>query len=306
MAYATGTGTTHDTILTALSTFLQANGWTEDEHAADGDGYRLIIHKGAQYIVLRSTATNPSGTENSGAHIWLCGAGGYSSGSAWNAQPGTSAACLLRDCGDVGGAGHVNYYFFLNGDTCYIVIEKSLGVYCIMAFGWITKNGYTGESDEGRFVQCCYFYPSTLYTADSSQHFVLFDSYSMHAYQGQIYLTIDGTENWHYIGEKTVTGTKKLQGTARSYGISGSLRCSLPCTANAAPIIIPLFMFAERTGSNWSPVGQAPDIGILDITNYPDAEEVEIGAETWVLFPQRQRASVVSSYRGYAFKKVTS
>jgi len=54
MAYATGNAAGPVALLTALRTFLLANGWTSDEFADLGGGKVFHTHKGSLYMHFRA------------------------------------------------------------------------------------------------------------------------------------------------------------------------------------------------------------------------------------------------------------
>ncbi len=55
-------------------------------------------------------------------------------------------------------------------------------------------------------------------------------------------------------------------------------------------------------------LGNIPDIRGIDIFNFSAEQEITIGSDTWIVFPQtiRTEANIVdrSYYQGFAYKKV--
>lgn len=150
MAYQNGTATSPTDLLQKLATFLVANGWTQDQSAVDGAGWRLHAHKGAVYVNLRAAVneglvslfddyyTYPW----SGIAIYL--GDGYSSGATWKNQSGgpKNATNTTRTQGSgtrLPQGAISGYHFFADttGDNIVVVIEKSAGVFT--HFGWGTS-----------------------------------------------------------------------------------------------------------------------------------------------------------------------
>lgn len=297
MPYETGVATGEDDLLDKIRIFLVANGWTQNGWAADGDGYRLHLQKGTQYVNFRSTNTNPSFTENTNSHIWLAGSEGYNGALAWDAQPNSSPKSLLRD---IGGT-YVAYHIFLNGDCCYVVVEQTSGIFRHMAFGRITKVGLA-PAQSGCFVGAIYWVPGST-AGDNTYHSVLFDStYNTGRYTSYIRLDVDSyTGTWIPF---SYSQTPAVIGPCRIYGLCSDLFLCQPNTFNALAILQPLMCLAKRPSGLYSPIGYPPDITEIHLGNYSPADEFTLGADTWKVFPWYQRASTLTGYKGYAYRKV--
>jgi len=299
MAYQTGSASGQDDLLDKLRLFLVANGWTTNMWQTDGDGYRLHVQKGTQYVNFRSTATDPSGTDNTGGHIWLCGSEGYDSGEDWDAQPNASDPSLLRDVATV-----ANYYVFLDGDCCYVVVEVTVGIFRHMAFGIIEKNGLAaGQS--GAFVGAVYLSPGSS-SIDATSHALLFDSNERGAlYRNWFRLDIDGDTGLWVRNTYNTSVSPRVIGTCRKRGMNWDLVLAQPNTFNQSTTLLPMYLMAYRGSDLYSLIGYPPNIAQCEMNNYMPGDEIVIGSDTWVIFPWYQRASTLSAYHAYAFKKVT-
>lgn len=151
MAYQTGTATSPIDLLQQLVTFLTGHGWTADDSASDGAGWRAHLHLGSQYIHLRAFISEGAGVVfnqmfgSTKSGIALYGSTAFNGSVAWNVQPGSppyqqgsstnvvGAAMQLND----GGAAISNYYFFCDGsdDNVVVVVEKTPGNYAHMGWG---------------------------------------------------------------------------------------------------------------------------------------------------------------------------
>ena len=73
----------------------------------------------------------------------------------------------------------------------------------------------------------------------------------------------------------------------------------------------PLAIFARDFANDFCFfMGNIPDIRGIDIFNFAPAQEVTIGSDVWILFPQVRRTedNIVGRtyYAGIAYKKVTA
>jgi hypothetical protein len=297
----------HD-VLAKANIFLANNGWTVDYYGADGtDGYRLHVHKGALYFVLKSTNLNPSTdvTQHTAKHIYVCGATGYASGSAWNAQPGSSASAgcpIVRDC----GGPHVAYHFFLDtvADTFFCTVEISAGVFRHFGFGAAALQGVVAGS--GAFVLADFHYYNQL--ATYGYHSPMAGAQGGYStstfYRGAILLDVDTyTGVWQPISSYTslsprVVGSNSYGGWFQHFYQIG------PNSFNTAHLVVPTWLWAYRPAySLWSLIGTIPNLGSINITDLAPSSDLVVGAITWKVFPMLQKGSTESAYYGYAIRK---
>lgn len=297
MSYQTGAASDQDDILDKLRTFLVANGWSSNKWEADGDGYRLHLQKGSQYVNFRSTETNPAGTEDSGGHIWICGSDGFDGDEAWNAQPNSSEPSLLRDVPIA-----ASYHFFQDGDCCYVVAEPTVGIFRHMAFGIMARVGLAAL---GHFVGTVYIPPGASVITGTNITLLFDSTEGGAAYRNWFRLDIDGYTGLWVRNTYTTSINPRVVGTGRNRGIAWGLLTAQPNTFNQAAVLIPLYAMAYRGDDLYSLIGYAPNLAICNIANYLAGDEIVIGADTWMIFPLQQRAVAPSLYYAYAYKKVT-
>lgn len=115
--YETATFTTANDLIAAIKTFAEANGWTIDNYTT-GTNNRLHLHKGDQHVDMQSTSST-------GINMYGCTS--YASGSAYNSQPGASAA--------------KNHNFTVG--AVYYLVSVAGGVYLIYLYsGYMQFTGF--------------------------------------------------------------------------------------------------------------------------------------------------------------------
>jgi hypothetical protein len=148
--YETGISSSPTDLLQTLVSFLSAQGWTTDQSAASGSGWRAHLHKAGLYVNMRAAMNEliwpENGTYHDALHSSTGGYGiglylgdGYDSGDGWHEQSG--APVRLSDgstagCGANLPSGSVAaYHIFDDGaDHIIVVVERSPGIFCF--FGW--------------------------------------------------------------------------------------------------------------------------------------------------------------------------
>ncbi len=308
IVYETGVTADHHDVLAKANTFLAANGWTVDGYGADGsDGYRLHVHKGAIYFVLKSTNLNPSTdiTQHTAKHIYVCGATGYASGSAWNAQPGTSASVgcpIVRDC----GGPHVAYHFFLDTslNTFFCTVEISAGVFRHFGFGAAALQGVVAGN--GAFVLADFRYYNQVPTY--SYHSPMAGAQGTYGtsafYRGAILLDVDAyTGSWQAV--TAATGSSPRVVGSNGYAAWGQhFHQIAPNAFNTAHLVVPTWLWAYRPASAvWSLIGTIPNLGSINITDLDPSSDLVVGAITWKVFPMQQKNGTESTVYGYAIRK---
>ena len=153
-----------DTITCLKSIFLLADGWTVNDHSADGTGYRLHVQKAVDpsgtimYFNFRSAISEYGSTITGDNYnhidlgrttgIMMNGSTGYDVGESWHEQPGFPVS---QDYGSGLSFGMCMspmsttaipaYYFFTSDDSVHIVVETETGKYQFMSFGQLEKQG---------------------------------------------------------------------------------------------------------------------------------------------------------------------
>lgn len=153
MAFQTGTSTSIENLLQQLSTFLQANGWTED-YAVTGDPGTIAFSKNQSFVSFQYSETADSvGTMAcyqarandtvDTADPWLS-TGDSGAGVANNILSQLdNGLCVNNFAGP-----HTAYFFFENNANpsyCHVVVEVDAGRYRHFGFGELDKVGdWTG------------------------------------------------------------------------------------------------------------------------------------------------------------------
>lgn len=150
-AYSTGISSSPTNLLQTLVSFLIAQGWTSDQSAADGTGWRAHLHKSGLYVNLRAAGDDliwpEDGTYHDALHGSTGGYGiglylgdGYSGAAAWHAQSGRPVRPTdgsTAGCGINLPAGSVAaYHIFDDGaDHVIVVVERSPGIFGFLGWG---------------------------------------------------------------------------------------------------------------------------------------------------------------------------
>lgn len=132
MAYQTGSVAGPNELLSAMSTFLAANGWTVDDDSVQGNGRKLTVHRGGAYYAMRSSngtdTVSTIGLQFYSANtvstgIWLVGGRGIQQDANWYTllgRPINSSAQRAFSWADFNNqAGPFTYHMFANTDGPY-------------------------------------------------------------------------------------------------------------------------------------------------------------------------------------------
>lgn len=297
-AYQTGVASDPTDLLNILVTFLNGQGWTTDSSAVDGTGKRAHLHKGSDYVNMRSHVAEAiwpnvqSTPVSTGIGIYM--GSGYSGASAWSLQAGAPKANGTTDT--VGATMRLTsgaitaYHFYDDGlDNITVVIERSGGLFAHLGFGrTFTKAGtWTGGQ---------YFYSTHagIYGGSTTQQvgddnttagapFCVAQPYNintsaMRGYTAFVKADVDAfTGKWVGCSSTVTTGTDGYTGKRGHSGIeytnSGALVVSpasipgfpllalhLVSSFNAQAPLIPIRAYAERDAGGWSLLGRVPNV----------------------------------------------
>jgi hypothetical protein len=157
MAFENSAATDPKDLVQKLNIFLSANGWTSDMSAADGAGWRVHLHKGAQYVHLRAQMNEVAPFQSShgvnGYSVALYLGTSFVGGNAWNDQEVGSPVESGAPTRPVGAgmkmqAGAIpNYYFFTDTSNANVtvVVEHASGIYSHIGWGSLEQIGsWTG------------------------------------------------------------------------------------------------------------------------------------------------------------------
>ena len=322
MAYETGTATNPIDLLQKLVTFLTANGWTLDSSVADGTGWRAHLHRGGDFINLKSTtgAVNPWGftpapapTASSAAlHLYM--GTGWNGAANWNLQAGApigNGVAFTVGCSMPLPTGAItSYHFFADasGDNIVVVVEKTTNIFADLGWGVsLTKAGsWTGGP---YFFGSLYGYSfaNTSTTKQGTQNGLsAHDPFRWgdpinNGSPGYVRADVDAfTGKWLSCSNSTIVSTTGYTGKKLAVGLRGftsAIPTDIPSEeffrerltpdfTNQATLI-PVRIYAARDAGGYSPLGSIPAVFRSNATEegFSSLTEVPLGADTYMIFP---------------------
>ena len=301
MAYQTGTANTPAALVSSLSGFAGANGWSTTALADGATGF--TAPDGATFALLPTSDS-----------IELRGCVGLSSGAAADAQPHVADTPAV--CSDIAGP-YTGYFFFggAEGGAPYlhVVIEASAGVFKSFSVGRLVK---FDASVGGEYSTATNWYMSDNSTnyPEHNWHEYLFDGahdpYGSNS-ASHVRFDVDGASNrWMPI-------CRSWDGTRATGSMRGGLNLPFGRIGyqryNKLVPLFPLYVFGDRPSNMRSPIGYAPHLRQVDLRLNAPKEIITIGGEDWQVFPAIQRTdthdvygSLVpsSGYYGYALRLI--
>lgn len=297
MDYETGISTGPADLVSKLSTFATANGWTV---ASVTGGLRF--NKGGIWVGVHADT----------ADIRL--RGGTGTGAGWDSLANNPGYNVLVNC----GAGpFVAYHLFAgeeNGsEYLNAVIEFASGRYRHIAFGDLIKHGtYTG----GTFVDGTNWNQSVSWinAPDVQFHNVICDAnVDSGSSMAHVYADFDSkSNNWvRSMSTANVATTTAGCGSVRSNSINAMFPNLSYARFNLRNLTAPLTYFANRASSLRSPIGRIPNMRQVGMANLEPGAILAIGGDEWKCFPIAQRTETwgsgsngieSSGMYGYAYK----
>lgn len=326
MAYETGTASSIADLFTKLSTFAQANGWTENHSASD----RLFLSRNNVYVAFRWATSSP-------AHVGIYQALGFinsatdpgnqTSDSGQGAIGSTDA--VLDDGRNVRLVNStMRYWFFEDDYYIHAVAEAITGTFRHFGFGELVKLG-TWTGGEYAYGDKVTTVNNALATTDTASF--LLDGRAGFAAGGsrtaiQPYVASLHCESmpgqaaaskWGLVWSGSTPSAGDRGGNARVF-VLGGFRSGMIATsfarfsASATNGLLPMYpiQLFYRNSTNAYPVGYMKDVRGVNIKNFLGGDEITVGADTWVLFPSLQKGSTAGTYgstrnQGIAYRKVT-
>lgn len=325
-AYLAGNATDPTDLLNQIATFLVAQGWTQDSNVTDGAGKRAHLHKGSDYVNLRSAINeavwpNLSGTTGYGVHVYMGTA--YSGASGWAAQTGGPKASGTSDtvgaCMELGSGAITAFHFFDDGsDNIVVVVERSGGKFTHIGFGrTFTKAGtWTGGAyffgaKAGKFLSTSGIMGDPNTSAPPpfgmSQPFNV-NSSLQNGCAAFVRVDVDSfTSKWVGFSCTNSSGTGPQEGYTGKLGHSGidyndsqemvptdfgsyaRLQTHLVSAFNAQAVLLPIFAYAQRDAGGWSMVGQAPNVFVshaVDSGQFGAGTIQTVNGKNYMLFPR--------------------
>lgn len=313
--YQTGTATDVTDLLDKLRAFLLTNGWTINGFTVITNGKRLsLLSPAGNYFELASDTSTVTGT-NPSPYIKICACRGYSAGSAFNAQAGTSGeAWANRLTGPF-----TAYHFFCTNYYAHVAVEITSGVYSHFMIGTVNKYcTFTG----GEYAHALNWYMNTnpgnyISNPENGYHAIPFDSqtFTANGKFNQFRADIDGgSDRWFvpvFAQAYTMRGNVANVGFSTTDPLQSRLwDCSLNYFNQVAPLL-PAYMAVIRSSTNYSLLGAVRDLRFVNIKNLAPGATITLGSDQWIVFPWAQKSDttndstsvVKSGYYGFAYKK---
>ena len=307
MAYQTGTSTTIEDLMQQLSTFLVANGWTED-FATTGDPGLIAFSKNTIFVAFQYTEATDGGTlaiyqnlsNDDSTNVWLS----TGDSGVGNATAAANAFDNGRSLAIIAGP-HTAYHFFeqdANPAYIHVVLEVDAGRYRHMGWGELEKIGdwVGGEYCYGQFVnqnatvidnpnsgsnqtgldgtaQLGQNFSPTMHVRDQPEQAAA-DRWSVIGTSGNFPAGQDraGNDRLHSIGSTRGGMTSSVMSQFRMSQL----------TAFKPLIPIPIVV-ADNTGTPNTArlLGTQPDVRVINMASLEPGETFTVAGETWFAFP---------------------
>ena len=302
MAFQQGTANDVAALLTIISTFAQAQGWTQDRASnISVDDDDLLLSKGSLFFSMLS--------EKNSNRINIKGNTGFDNLQTWDNQPGASS---FHDQANLMTGPFTQYYLYAPSsgpDYIHCVVEISAGLFTHIVFGELNKFGtYTG----GAYFGALHWNNSqgNINNGGSTLHSVLFDYQSddFNTANGGVRADVD-LKTWSRFTFDGAQTPNRAFGGARG-GLEDGLIDRTPNEYNMLNPTIPITVAVERTLNAYSPVGSVPDLREINIGDLVPGEELTIGGDTWQVFPYKSKnpgaglTDFNSGQFAYAYKKI--
>jgi len=340
MAYQTGSATDLGDLLSKIDVFMAAHGWTQDDFddgtttAAEGFAQ---WNKNSMHVGLKWVANAPN---NLSIHQALANAGAVfpgahtdDSGNGYNAAFGTDAQLDDERCvNDIGDGPFPSYYIFeQDASPAYVHIVVEIASETFRHFGWGEMNKFNdwtgGEYCYGHFAD-----ENSASSGVDTQAYPPFDG--MQAVVGTpsrraATIHAEGLPN-QLAAEKWLmhAGGITADESANFVDTAGEHKRLTFGGFRAGPVAFGLGDFRSDNATGHIPMypwaiflrdftndyayflGDIPDIRGVDIFNFTAGQEVTVGSDVWLFFPQVRRTEddVIGRtyYQGIAYKKVTA
>lgn len=297
MAYQTGTATDAMDLLDKLRQFVLGLGWTINRW--DTSSNELCITNPNQDVWANMHA-DLSSTPNA---VYARGSVGYSAAAAFDQQPGAPNRSSGMDHLD---GPYTGYHFFADaaGNYVHVVVEVSTGYFKHMAIGMVKKaSTYAG----GQYVTAGWGQSGNPDDGHVSSLFGVRGYVPYSAYQGSVQADIDGNTNyWGYFCYGT--SDAQAQGADRNTYVN-QMFFRQPNQANALSVLFPQMIIMQNAAGDWFSLGEVRDLCFLNIKNLIPKQQITVGADTWMVFPQLMKGTtsgqpISSGDYGYAYKVI--
>jgi len=329
MSYAVSTSITSQAdLMSQVSTFAVARGWTEDNY--DAPNYKMSLHKGSCYVHFFWNDTSALGAAN-GTSIGMYQSIGFTAAGtdSWahpdDSQNGGAGPSLLgteRGIKTIGPGPYTSLHMFGHTDTdvIYCVLEVAPGFYRHFGFGNIVKSGsWTGGEWVGGHQWQLENTGAYADVPGSHQHSVLLDGFNYGNFGGYTSsercaatMHVEGlpdqeTENPHWgqvgsgyqmadIYREGRDGNKRavIQGGIRTNFNVQQMGFLAPDLSKGYIPIMPCDIFYYHLiGGDAEEVyylGRMHNIGMFQMTGVEPQAELAVGGDDWMAFPVTRKA----------------
>lgn len=292
MAYQTGNASDVGALLNLFTVFIGSlPGWIVRRNAV-GTGNELrtaVVQRGGDEV-WGMMARNDQ---------WMAArlATGWDAGQPWNNQPGTHATDRFTG---QNAAPVFGYNFFGSADYAYMVIEPTAGQYRHQHLGVLTKAGtYTG----GAFLAATHVGTSI----SSSQHAWPWDDNGFIGSTTIVRAAPDGVPTYLASIANAAQTDRLLTSYRSNYHMAGLVSRGINLFAGNATLN-PIRPAAGVAGGFFKPLGQVPDVRLVNMELAAPGETIPIGSDEWMVFPIVARAQTLaypanSGMFGLAYRK---
>lgn len=315
MAFQTGTSSSIENLMTQLSTFAQANGWTQDGFTAEGaNGGRLLLSKNAIFVAwvwfeatdggVMACAMNTSNDDT--ADPWLSTG---DDGAMYSNPDGFPASIDSRRCVNQFAGPHVAYWFFENDSNpayIHVVVEVDTNRFRHFGFGELEKIGdwAGGEYSYGHFwaqgttsiddpANGAHAYglgdggsPNNTNYAASMKAQGLDEMIALDG--GSTWMMLNGAGSWPASIDRAGTDRGRGMGSSRQGGAGSGFAHYRLSQLTAFKPLIPQPVFMANTSLAPDQVmllGTQPDVRMVNMANIEPGEVLTVAGEDWYCFP---------------------
>lgn len=323
MAYSTGTVNSYSDLLTKLKALAEAQGWVSASYA-ENDELRLQSAAGDQFYTFKRISNDTLGNLVSypystyGECIAILGSTSFSSGAAWNAQPGnsrdngvlTSVVTLLR----IGTTGPwVKYHAFVTATYIHMVVEIVTGMFGHLMVGILDKQGlsYSG----GQYVAASFLpIPPTPDVTTSAANangiaapYVSYPFTTAYPYYTTTKMHLTGIDSeaanaWQSSGNPSNAGQGQIYGMGGLTGYTGYgfmhpealYIAGTPNSIDASTMLLPHRVYYSGAQSRLRFVGQVPDQFVCDMSYLTAGDIVTFGDDEYMVFPTYRKGPSIN------------
>jgi len=316
MSYSNTSATDWADLLDVISTFVVADGWTEDYDVDGAVGKQIGFSKGACEVALgeQNSTLNPVDVGSGFLDGRLFGSlstGLNASNQQYWGHPGSpvttatdSDRVKLNDLGDASGFSNV-WLFSGPGtgpDYCHVVIQTAGDRYSHLSFGELDPLGMT-TPDVGYLWAIYYeFWPSDANNPISTDHY-----YGMFCNTGTALrnahvniqantLPATGFPSAGVLTEEGLTSLMTMANEDSDHWASsaGKFLDFFMATSNqlvtGGTALHPIPWFCQSTDNlSHCFLGNLPGVRLVDISNHTPGSELTFGSETWTVFPFKRK-----------------